>query len=325
MPGEEQQVEQGAGFFRSILDIYLARVPHDAEGWARLASSLLDVALIFLVAWALVRLACWISSVAISGAALVRGPVFERRARTVQSLVLSFLRYALFFIAAGAALTRLGLNWRPLFAAAGVVGLAVAFGSQGLVQDVVTGLSLLFEGQLAAGDYVEVAGKAGRVEGMTLRVVRIRDASGCLHTIPNRMVSVVSNYTAGYVRNIVDVFVRPDADARRATGAASAACDRCADLPVFVGRPRVKGLRHRGTPDAHVRVEVLAVPGQEAAAVAELTAALKAALAEAGVVAPDGRTRSLRESDLFTPPPAPATRRRGGLFRRKTPEPPSDG
>jgi len=321
-----ENVDKAAGFLQSVLGIYTSRLPHGAAGWARLFSTLLDIVLIFLLAWALVLLAKWISGLVISGMALTRGEKFEHRARTLQSLGVSVLKCTIFFIAAGAVLTRLGLNWRPLFAVAAVVGLAVAFGAKGLMQDLVTGLSLLLENQFGIGDYVEISGKAGRVEEMTLRVVKVRDAAGCLHTLPNREISTVSNYTAGHVSVVVDIFLRSGADAKKAGSVVAAACDRCSDLPFFIGRPKVKGVRHRGTPDAHVRVEALAVPGGEGLAEAELSAALRAVLIAAGEAAPDGRVRSFQESDLFTPPAPPASpgrRPRGGVFRRKMPEPPS--
>jgi small conductance mechanosensitive channel len=95
----------------------------------------------------------------------------------------------------------------PLLAGVGVVGLAVSFGAQSLVKDVISGFFVLLENQFAVGDVVEIDGTAGKVEHMTLRVVMLRDLSGVLHIIPNGSITKVSNMTRGFSRTVVDVSV----------------------------------------------------------------------------------------------------------------------
>ena len=92
-------------------------------------------------------------------------------------------------------LSELGIEIGPLIAAAGVVGLAVGFGAQTLVKDIITGLFIILEGQITIGDIVEVAGHSGRVEAITIRTVRLRDVNGHLHVVPFSEVTTVKNIT----------------------------------------------------------------------------------------------------------------------------------
>jgi small conductance mechanosensitive channel len=88
---------------------------------------------------------------------------------------------------------QIGISIAPILATAGVAGIAVGFGAQSLVKDFFSGLFLLIENQVAEGDAVEVAGKSGIVEEITLRHIRLRDQDGSVHFIPNGIVTTVTN------------------------------------------------------------------------------------------------------------------------------------
>ena len=113
-------------------------------------------------------------------------------------------------------LDALGISIAPILATAGVAGLAIGFGAQSLVKDYFTGLFLLIEDQVRQGDVVEVAGKAGVVEEITLRYVRLRDGDGYVHFIPNGEIKLVSNRTRGFSRAVVDVGVGYGVDINQA-------------------------------------------------------------------------------------------------------------
>jgi small-conductance mechanosensitive channel len=104
-------------------------------------------------------------------------------------------------------LARLGISIAPFLATAGVAGIAVGFGAQSLVKDYFTGLVLLLEDQIRQGDSVEVAGKSGLVEELTLRYVRLRDYEGAVHIIPNGVITTVSNRSRSYAYAVVEVGV----------------------------------------------------------------------------------------------------------------------
>jgi moderate conductance mechanosensitive channel len=108
------------------------------------------------------------------------------------------------------------INIAPILAGAGILGLAISFGAQSLVRDVITGFFILLENQFAVGDVIEVAGKSGVVERMTMRVVVLRDLEGTMHIIPNGEMKVVSNKTRGWARAVVDISVPYTEDVDRA-------------------------------------------------------------------------------------------------------------
>jgi small conductance mechanosensitive channel len=106
-------------------------------------------------------------------------------------------------------------------ATASVAGLAIAFGSQGLVQDIVTGLTLIFSDLIDVGDLVEVSGQTGVVRSVTMRFVELENSLGGTVFVPNRTISSVTNYPRGYVRCFVDVSLLGDAAARQRMQAAA--------------------------------------------------------------------------------------------------------
>ena len=104
-------------------------------------------------------------------------------------------------------LGELGVSVAPILGAAGVVGVAVGFGAQSLVKDYFTGFFLLLENQMRHGDVIEAGGKAGVVEEITLRYVRMRDYDGNVHFVPNGTITTVTNMTRGFAQAVVDVGV----------------------------------------------------------------------------------------------------------------------
>ena len=129
-----------------------------------------------------------------------------RRARTVAGLAYSVARIG---IIATATLLILNLFFPigPLLAGVGVFGLALSFGAQSLVRDMISGFFILVENQFGVGDIIEVGGTSGVVERMTLRIVALRDVEGVLHMIPNGEITKVSNKTRGWSRVVLDVGV----------------------------------------------------------------------------------------------------------------------
>ena len=104
-------------------------------------------------------------------------------------------------------LSELGLNIAPLLAGAGVVGLAIGFGSQKLVQDIITGMFVLFGDTMRIGDVVGVASRVGVVEEMTMRTVVLREYSGSVHTIPYSAIDTVTNFTKDFSYAVFEVAI----------------------------------------------------------------------------------------------------------------------
>jgi small conductance mechanosensitive channel len=130
----------------------------------------------------------------------------EKRGRTISQLLRSVGRAVIVTIAI--LLTfNVFINIAPILAGAGILGLAISFGAQSLVRDIISGFFILLENQFAVGDVIEAAGKSGVVERMTMRVVVLRDLEGTMHVIPNGEMKVISNKTRGWARAVVDISV----------------------------------------------------------------------------------------------------------------------
>jgi small conductance mechanosensitive channel len=127
------------------------------------------------------------------------------RSRTLLNIARHFLLVFLGSIALFLVLAELGVNIAPLLAGAGVIGLAIGFGSQKLVQDIITGMFVLFSDTMRVGDVVQVAGRAGVVEAVTMRTVVLRDERGQVHTIPYSAIDTVTNLTKGFSYAVFDI------------------------------------------------------------------------------------------------------------------------
>jgi small conductance mechanosensitive channel len=171
---------------------------------------------ILVVAWALQALA-WRLIRAFRGYMARRTSAADelRRIDTVGAAFRYFATVVVVLVAGMLVLNEVGISIAPILATAGVAGIAIAFGAQSLIKDYFTGFFLLLEDQVRVGDVVEVAGKSGLVEEMTLRFVRLRDLDGHVHYIPNGEIKLVTNRTRVYATPVIDVPISYAEDAER--------------------------------------------------------------------------------------------------------------
>lgn len=184
--------------------------------WAGAAATATHILLIVLLAGLLRRLVR--KGLAKLRARLTDGGVDrerEKRLATLEQVARHAATVLILLIAIMLVLAELGISIAPILTAAGVLGIAVGFGAQSLVRDYFNGFFLLLENQVRQGDVIEVAGKGGLVEEMTLRYIRLRDYEGSVHTIPNGAVDMVTNRSRGHAFAVIDVKVayREDIDA----------------------------------------------------------------------------------------------------------------
>ena len=132
--------------------------------------------------------------------------------RTIISLVVSTMVFVLYFVSFGLILEELGFDFKKYLVSASIIGLAVGFGSQGLVQDIVTGLTIIFSNLFHIGDMAEIAGQTGIVSEFGIRFTVLRNYLGADVIIPNRTITTVINYPRGYIRGIADVQLPADPD-----------------------------------------------------------------------------------------------------------------
>lgn len=133
------------------------------------------------------------------------GPATAQRIRTVSSVLWTLSAGLLWFIVILMALSQIGVNIGPILAGAGVVGLAVGFGAQHLVRDLVSGCFLLIENQIRVGDIAIINGTTGVVEAVTFRTVILRDSAGVTHVFPNGSINTLANASMDWAASVVDV------------------------------------------------------------------------------------------------------------------------
>ncbi len=131
----------------------------------------------------------------------------QKRTDTVSNLIRNAVNIIIFAVAFMMILQELGINIGPIIAAAGVVGVAVGFGAQKLVEDIISGFFIFLEDQIRVGDVVEIGGKSGLVEKVTLRMVILRDLAGNVHFVRNGEIDTVTNMTKEYSRYVFDIGV----------------------------------------------------------------------------------------------------------------------
>jgi small conductance mechanosensitive channel len=139
----------------------------------------------------------------------------EQRAETLVRVTRYVVSAAVVVVVALLVLGELGVSIAPLLATAGVAGVALGFGAQSLVKDWLNGFFLLLEDQIRQGDVVEIAGKGGLVEEVTLRYVRLRDYEGAVHFVPAGSIATVTNRSRGYAYAVVDLRLGYRADVER--------------------------------------------------------------------------------------------------------------
>lgn len=188
----------------------------------------------------------------------------EKRAQTISGLLQGAGRIVILVFAAILTLD-VFMDIGPLLAGAGVIGLAVSFGSQSLVKDMISGFFILSENQFDIGDVIEVAGLSGGVERITLRVVHLRDLEGVLHIVPNGQITTVSNKTRGWSRAVVDIGVGYGSDVDQALDVLRDEAERFGADPAWKvkldGDPEVVGVQMLADSAVTIRVMIRTQPG----------------------------------------------------------------
>lgn len=262
---------------------------HDWHGylvnWARDRAP--KLAIILLLAFIFIRLLRLITRkvVALSERGSGRGPVRAQQVKTVVGMVRSVgVFLVLFFTIIYVLKEAFAIDVAPLLASAGVVGLAIGFGAQTLVKDVINGFFILVENQYDIGDTIKAAGVSGTVEDITMRRTILRDADGTLHIIPNGSIQIVSNTTRDW--SLVSLHVSADY---------SESSDRVVSLlkevgtalygdenfrPEIVAEPQVHGIERVRGPEVDYLVTVKVRPGKQYSVARELRRRVKACFEE---------------------------------------------
>lgn len=215
----------------------------------------------------------------------------EKRALTLAGIVKTVGATVIVVIAVMMGLQELGLDITPVIAGAGVVGLAVGFGAQSLIKDVIAGFFIILEGQFAVGDVIKSGEISGTVERLNLRVTILRDfATGAVHFIPNSEIKVVSNLTKEWSRVALDIGVAYEEDidwvveVLQRTGQDLTKDERMG--PLILEPPEVLGIESFGESQVIIKVLVRTLPQRQWDVARELRRRIKMAFEKEGIEVP---------------------------------------
>jgi small conductance mechanosensitive channel len=197
------------------------------------------------------------------------------------------------FLALMQVLTVFSIDIKPLLASAGIAGLAIGFGAQTLVKDVINGFFILVENQYDIGDTVSIAGKTGTVEEMTLRRTVLRDADGSVHVVPNSQITVVTNNTRDWTQLSLKVSVAYGEPTDKVISVLKQAAQDVRNDPQvaddIVSDPQVPGIDRVGPGEAEYLVLMKTRPGAQYQVSRELRRRVKEALERSGLKTPGPR------------------------------------
>ncbi|BCJ87497.1 mechanosensitive ion channel family protein [Effusibacillus dendaii] len=211
--------------------------------------------------------------------------ISQRRSETAKSLMKNTATYVIYFVALLTVLQQIGVNLGPVLAGAGVVGLAVGFGAQSLVKDVISGFFLVFEDWYSVGDMIEVSGKyMGTVVEIGLRITKIKGMNGEVFIIPNGNITEVTNYSVGNSIAIVDVGVAYEEEISEVTGALTEILKEAEqEIADIVKTPEILGVQNLSPNEVIFRISAECRPTKHWSVGRQLRARIKTGLDRKGI------------------------------------------
>ena len=270
-----------------------------AENGLAFVSTVLDIVITFALAWLIVALVQRAARSLVSRRASGLEEMKARRLTTAVTLITHAVKYVAYFIAIAIAVGEHGYAgaMNSMLAAAGIGSLAVGIGAQSIIKDVTAGLTLLFEDQLAVGDYISAAGVTGTVEAITLRATTVRCYGGEVSVIPNGSITVLTNYSRTDSLAIVEFPIAYEADAERALALmreeAEAYHAQLGDIAVE--KPEVVGAVQLSGGEMVLRVVQRVKPLEHWAVQRELTRRIAARFVQEGIALPRTRVQMAEE------------------------------
>ena len=195
-------------FLRDTVDFLL----RDEGGELNLLGKLFTIILIFVVIRLISAVFNKLIDRTIKLESMSKLQITDSRRDTLTAILKRIVKYTLYFMGIVISLELFSINTTSIIATAGIGGLAIGFGAQSLVKDIITGFFILLEDQYTIGDYIQINDKDGVVEELGLRVTKVRDFSGELHIIPNSSINIVTNRTRGAMRALVKMTIAYEED-----------------------------------------------------------------------------------------------------------------
>lgn len=212
------------------------------------------------------------------------------RTETIGGVLRSVATFTIWVLAVLMILGEVGISLGPLIAGAGIVGVALGFGAQQLVQDFLSGIFMLLEDQYGLGDYIDVGEAEGTVEGISLRVTRLRDVYGVVWHVPNGEIRRVGNHSQQWARALLDIGIAYGSDVDRASEIMKREADRLAAEDrwrhLFLDKSELWGVQELGESQVTIRLVIRVAPLRQWEVMRELRRRIKYAFDDAGVEIP---------------------------------------
>lgn len=211
----------------------------------------------------------------------------HQRAQTIARGVSSFVTIVVWIVAVGFGLAAFGISGGAVLTSAGLIGVALAFGAQNLLRDLIAGMFMIFEDQLGVGDVVDLGVASGTVEDVSLRSTRLRDVEGVVWHVPNGVIQRVGNKSQQWARAVLDIPIGQGSDLDRAREVIASTARALAADEAWVSRildePEVWGVESLTLDLVTIRLAVKTAPGEQWRVARELRARVKTALDAAGI------------------------------------------
>ncbi|MBL4930502.1 mechanosensitive ion channel family protein [Clostridium paridis] len=226
----------------------------------------------------------------------IRFTMDEKKANTVGEVLKSVLRYSVYFIGGIGIFANLFSGVSLTFASIG--GVALGFGTQSLVKDIINGFFVLFEDQYAVGDYISIGDNSGIVESIGIRMTQLKDFNGDMHYIPNGTISQVTNHSRGDMSVIVDVEIAYKENIDIAIEVINNACEKVAvEKEHIIEKPKVIGVQSLGVSAVVIRVLGKTEPMYQWALERELRKEIKLTMEREGIERPQGKVEVIKSKE----------------------------
>ncbi len=260
------------------------------EQYIKFAGILIKIVFVLIIARIVIKLGNALISNFFKRRQETRFSMDEKKANTINALSKSILKYLVYFIAVLIILPEFGIRTESIIATAGIGGLALGFGAQSLVKDVISGFFILFEDQYAVGDFVAIDEITGTVEEIGLRITKIRGFKGDLNIIPNGQIEKVTNYTRGNALATVDVNIAYKSDIEKAVQVMQDAAEKYASQNEdIVEPPNVLGVVNFASNGINIRLVARTLPMKHWGVERELRWEIKKAFDREGIEIVDDR------------------------------------
>lgn len=221
-----------------------------------------------------------------------------RRENTIKKLIKNVVAYIVYFMAIVMVIGVFGLNIGPLLAGAGVLGLAIGFGAQNLVRDIISGFFIIFEDQFSVGDYVAISGVEGTVEEIGLRTTKVLSWTGELNILPNGNVTQVTNYSVHNGLSVVDINIPYESDVADAERIIDEVAATLPDKYDFIlGIPEIIGVQNLEVSHFVIRVIAETLPGSQWAGERNIRKEMQDKLYKSGIDIPAPRVVMYSEDE----------------------------